>query len=232
MDFEKLKTSARVAEVAAIFGRFIDISKKAAGLKSDVVFQEITSQAADMKNRAVTAMNRAKTASNLEELDIQRDKFTRAAFQLCHGYEVHPSAKISASASAVMDIFNRHSSITNESYARQTALTDSMLLETDTKKTEIAVLDGLKELLDGVKKANEAFKARATELNAMQVASSADENATSLKKPMVQFLNSEALPYLSMLSKRKGGDYKMVFDELENEIKKLNADIAHRSSRA
>ena len=44
------------------------------------------------------------------------------------------------------------------------------------------------------------------------------------------FLNTEFLPYLSMMSK-KGGDYKSAFDEIENEIKKLNAAISQRSKK-
>ena len=230
MDFEKLKTSARVAEVAAIFGKVEDICKKAAALENDTLFQENLATAVEMKNKAVTAINRAKTASNLEELDIERDKATREAFQLCHGYEAHPNDKVKSAAVKISGIFGRHANVWSESYARQTTLTESILEETDAAKAEVASLDGLSELLSRVKSANDAFKARSTELNAIQVASADDASATKLKKEMLSFLNAEFLPYLSMMS-RKGGDYKTVFDELENEIKKLNAAIAQRSKK-
>ena len=230
MDFEKLRTVARVAEVAAIFGKTEEICKKAAALENDALFQENLSSVSDMKNKAVTAINRAKTASNLEELDIERDKATHDAFQLCHGYEAHPDSKVKSAAAKISAIFGRHANVWAESYARQTTLTESILEETDAAKAEVECLDGLSELLSKVKSANDAFKARSVELNALQVANADEASATKLKKEMLSFLNTEFLPYLSMMSK-KGGDYKSVFVEVENEIKKLNTTIAQRSKK-
>lgn len=230
MSFEKLRTVARVAEVTAIFGKIEDIGKKAATLENDALFNENLSTVVGMKNKAVTAINRSKTASNLEELDIERDKATHDAFQLCHGYEAHPSDKIKAAALKISGIFCRHANVWAESYARQTTITESMLEETDAAKDDVESLDGLSELLKKVRSANDAFKARSTELNALQVASADDACASKLKKEMLLFLNTEFLPYLSMMSK-KGGDYKSAFDEIENEIKKLNAAISQRSKK-
>ena len=164
-------------------------------------------------------------SASLDKADSECDTQIRLLFTYTEGLCASPFAEEAAQSekiNAVLKTFGR--AITGERYAVQYSKTDDMLKRLDALSAEIEALRGMKERIEGVRNAAEAFSALAK--TTTQTSAAATEKAAYLvKKEIIALVNNDILPYLSALSVIEEEKYKPFLAEIEKEIERANAAV-------
>lgn len=103
-------------------------------------------------------------------------------------------------------------------------------LSSDESRANMAKLDGVSELADAIRKAQDTFTA-ANDVYAKAKGSKA-ESATGLKKPLLSAINDKTVPYLSAMAFSGNASLADFSKNLDSEISRLNDNIAKRQKKA
>lgn len=194
---DKLISTSRVTEVN-------DVATRASGAfgKSGITDPYLSTifTSLDAVNLKLSlAIKRSKAESDLEEKDEVRDNDVRAVYYLINGFLYHPTKQMKEAAQQLMEVFSKYGLvITGESYATESSLVGSMLL--DYAKPEyadaIAALSGCADLIAQLQAAQTDFEQARIAYETEKAKEGMVENATLVKKEVLTILNDKIVVYL------------------------------------
>ncbi|HPR85887.1 MAG TPA: DUF6261 family protein [Prolixibacteraceae bacterium] len=180
------------------------------------------------------AIRRSKAESNLEEKDEVRDECTRSLYYLINGFTHHPAAAIAESAQLLLRVFNNYGiSLTNESYATESALISSMLIEFQKPgyATHIANLSGCGELLQSLASAQTDFDQARIAYETEKAQDGMVANATEIKKEVVDLVNNQIMTYLQGMQQANPGTYSVLAATCAKVIAENNEQVRRRKQK-
>jgi hypothetical protein len=194
----KLLCSSKTTEIDTVSGRIIAEYEKS-DWSADTHLTGIFDKLKPVSEELTKAINRIKAESNLEEKDELRDTRIRAIYYLILGFAQHPDETISTAAQEVDDIFEHYGvDITEESYATESSLVESLLIDlADTGlQTAIEAVPGLSQFIDELKTAQAAFEEAKVTYEEEKAEERTEENATAIKKEAASIINEQLVTYL------------------------------------
>ncbi|MDE5581411.1 MAG: hypothetical protein K2I95_08335 [Treponemataceae bacterium] len=195
----------------------------------DTILKTQFAQLTDLSARNTTAIKQDAVVSTLDEVDGKRDSVTRDLFTLSTGYTASPFAEVKAAAQDVCAVLEKYGrTMTSKGYAKQTALTESLLedLGADKIAAQVKSLAGVTELVASLRKAQDSFAAAHD--GYIKAKAGKGESASSLKKPLVSLLNDNIVPYLNIVAAIEG--YTDFIAAIAGNIKKTNDTVARRAA--
>lgn len=87
-------------------------------------------------------------------------------------------------------------------------------------------LDGVKEILEQIRSAQDSFVKASDEYNAASTVKT--ESASSLKKPLLSAINDKLIPYITAMQMANSAVYADFATKAEGEIKRVNEIVLRR----
>ena len=207
----KLMTNSRTTEVSAVADRITD-AYKGTGLNTDAYLSGMMTGLEDDQVLLTAAIKRMKAESELEAQDEARDAEIRALYYLVLGLQHHPDEAIKAAAQKVFAVLEHYGlSVANESYASESSLVGSMLVDLATPEFQepIAALSGCAESIAKLKTAEDNFAAALIAFEQEKAHESTLENATVIKKRVVNLINQKLVVYLIAMAQANPETYDL-----------------------
>ncbi len=205
----KISRKSRVTEVAAVITNLIEAYKEA-NISQDKHLLSIF-DVLKLKNESlITAINRSKRESLLNEKDGLRDEAARALVTLAKGYRHFPDATVREAAVQFFAIFDKYGlAMLKESYAIESTLLNSLLEELAASATAevLATMPGTVQLLTNLSEAQEAFQAELTDYEAEKAEESTLKSATAIKNEILDETNGTLLLYLQAMATVSNAQY-------------------------
>lgn len=229
---EKLMTNSRVTEVNDVGTR---ISGAFHGQSIADPYLSSTFGSLDAANFELSkAIRRSKAESNLETKDEVRDGCTRSLYYLINGFTHHPAATISESAVLLLHVFDNYGiSLITESYANESALISSMLLEFQKPEytTHIANLSGCGELLQSLTSAQADFEQARIAYETEKAQDGMVANATEIKKQVVELVNNKIMVYLQAMQQANPDTFGVLAATCAQIIAENNEQVRRRQQK-
>ncbi len=231
MGIKKVNTAIRVAELDtlsdAIVRRYAAYS---AELSTDTYLADTMATIETQSEELTAAILQSTALSNLEAADKVRDEYIRQLAKSLEGYASLPIETLSAPGERLKNIFNVYGrSMTKENYATESSHIASLLqdFKTDEAQADIAALQGISEIVEGLTAAQEAFNVANDEYK--HAISNRSVSATTIKKSLVQSLNAKLIPYLTAMVLANSTTYGSFAADVETEIQKANEIVVKRA---
>lgn len=177
----KVISKVRVTEVDGLSDALVRLYKSDEGVSSDVFLKSVMDEIEKLSVAITTAIKKDKVLSNLEEADIVRDEAVKNLSTLLDGYEVFPVAAKKEAAQKLKTVFDKYrKSIITANYVSESSLIESLLEDFSKEEEAVSLLDGIKEILEQIRSAQDAFVKASDEYNAASTVKT--ESASSLKK--------------------------------------------------
>lgn len=223
----KLMTNARTTEVAAVGNQLTALFEKSniqeAFLKS--LFAQI-----DAQTKALTqAINQDEVRSLLEDADAKRDEAVRVLNKLLSAYVVFPNQEIKNHGQKVYGIFEKYGvKITTESYVNQSTLINALMMDLQAPelKSSLDALAGVNDAIESISATEKEFEALTQKYQQDQLKKG--ESATSLRKPLLESINKQFVPYVSALVMGNASLYGEFAKSTEKIISDVNTSIKSR----
>ena len=230
---EKIIHQSRTTEVAATATRMIGAFKKSD--RDADAFLTTTFTALEQEvNRLTVAINRSKAESELEIKDELRDDSLRSLHYLLVAFINHPDAEIKAATEAVTAIFEKYGlSIISESYASESAMINSLLLDLEDSDlaTAIAKLPGCTGIITGLKNSQVDFEETRIAYEEEKGAESTKDSATVIKKEVVTMINDKLVVYLRAMNQVDMETYGSFYLTITEVISDNNEVVKKRSKK-
>lgn len=229
---EKLLSQSRATEVSTVFTQSI-LAYKKSSLSADAYLVNLISLMESKSTGLTEAIKRLKANSELEAKDIVRDDATRALFFLVKGGIYHPVDTVKKASAQLNRILEKHGlSLVDESYAIETALLNSLLLDLADAKLvpAIAAISGCTELIAQLQAAQTDFENTRLDYESSKATEGAHANATALKNEMIRLMNSKLVSYLTgmLLANESGyGSFAATINQL---VVDNNLNVRKRST--
>ena len=182
----------------------------------------ILAKISDGQKALNTAIKRDKVYSGLDEADSARDAVLKKIDATLAGLAAIPVPEISAAAEKIGTVWKKYTlAIASEAYDRESSLIESFYADVAPLSADVKALPGFQILLDSLRAAEDDFKAKEAAYTKAQ--SGGAKSATAVKKDLVQFINSCALPYIEAMCFIKGDLFSPVASELESRITRTNS---------
>lgn len=228
----KAKTSLRVAELDTLSDVLVrlykDYSSDANGtVAEDANLKAVMTDVESLSAALTTAIKSDKVTSSLDEADIARDEAVRSLSDALNGYAALPIPEKKAAAQNLLAIFQKYGkSITTKNYAEESSLIESLLedLSAADAKANVETLEGVGEIIKNLRSAQDNFNKANDEFTHASVTKG--QSASSVKKPLLEVLNTRLVPYLSAVA--LSGGYKEFALKCGAEIDKANAAVTGR----
>ena len=228
----KAKTSLRVAELDTLSDVLVrlykDYSSDANGtVAEDANLKAVMTDVESLSAALTTAIKSDKVTSALDEADIARDEAVRNLSDALNGYTALPIPEKKAAAQNLLAIFQKYGkSITTKNYAEESSLIESLLedFSAANAKANVETLEGVGEIIKSLRSAQDSFNKANDEFTHASVTKG--QSASSVKKPLLEVLNTRLVPYLSAVA--LSGGYKEFALKCGAEIDKANAAVTGR----
>ena len=128
-----------------------------------------------------------------------RDDKVRAFFFMVMGYIHHPDPAVKAAALKVEKVLDQYGlSITGESYAVESSLVNSLLVDLAKQKLQDAIgaLSGLAEIIAELQAAQDNFEQTRIAYEEEKAKEGTLENVTAIKKEVLVIINDKLVVYL------------------------------------
>lgn len=222
----KVISKVRVTEVDGLSDALVRLYKADEGVSSDVFLKSVMDEIEKLSVSITTAIKQDKILSNLEEADGVRDEAVKNLSTLLDGYSVFPVAAKKEAAKKLKAVFDKYGkSITTANYVSESSLIES-LLEDFSKEEAVSLLDGIKEILEQIRSAQDAFVKASDEYNAASTVKT--ESASSLKKPLLSAINDKLIPYITAMQMANSALYGDFATKAEGEVKRVNEIVLRR----
>ena len=229
---EKLLITSRVTEVNDV-GTRMSVAYHAQGIVDP--YLTTTFGSLDAANFELSkAIRRSKSESNLETKDEVRDGYTRSLYYLINGFTHHPAAAISESARLVLRAFDNYGiSLVSESYANESALISSMLLEFQKPEyvQPIANLSGCGELVQALTSAQADFEQARIAYETEKAQDGMVANATEIKKEVVELVNTKIVVYFEAMQQVNPAIYGALASTFAQMIAENNVQVRRRQQK-
>lgn len=228
----KAKTSLRVAELDTLSDVLVRLYKDAASnadgtVAKDANLKTVMTDIESLSAALTTAIKSDKVTSTLDEADIARDEVIRSLSDALNGYAALPIPAKKAAAQNLLAIFQKYGkSIITKNYAEESSLIESLLedLSAAEAMANIESLEGVGEITTSLRSAQNNFNKANDEFTHASVTKG--QSASSVKKPLLEALNTRLIPYLSAVALVDG--YKEFALKCSAEIDKANATVNGR----
>lgn len=227
----KLKTTARVSEVADTADRLLKRYQLASELSSDTFLKTLFGKINDKYQRISEAINRGISYSELEAADTLRDEKIRALDKVLVGYKNLPLEEAKSHAERLYAVFSKYGvKITQENYVNESGLIEALLkdLSAEDLQPSITALSGVRECIEQLRQAQEAFNQKRLNHENAQAQQNNQETASLLKKPLLAHINDELLQYLKTMVMVNPTQYKAFADAVAETIETTNEVVKRR----
>lgn len=204
-----------------------DSSAAENALSKDTNLSLIMAEVEKLSAEITTAIKKDKVSASLDEADIARDEIIRDLGDALTGYAAIPVAVKKAAVQKLLSTFGKYGKqITAKNYAEESSLIESILEDfgAENLASDIAALDGVGDLIDLLRSAQDSFNKANDEYTTANVGKG--ESATSVKKTLLAALNYKLVPYLTAVGALDS--YKAFVSKCEAEITKANANVSGR----
>lgn len=223
----KVISKVRVTEVDGLSDALVRLYKADEGVSSDVFLKSVMDEIEKLSVSITTAIKKDKVLSNLEEADGVRDEAVKNLSTLLDGYEVFPVAAKKEAAQKLKTVFDKYGkSITTANYVSESSLIESLLEDFSKEEETVGALDGVKEILEQIRSAQDSFAKASDEYNAASTVKT--ESASSLKKPLLFAINDKFIPYITAMQMANSAVYADFATKAEGEIKRVNEIVLRR----
>lgn len=223
----KVISKVRVTEVDGLSDALVRLYKADEGVSSDAFLKSVMDEIEKLSVSITTAIKQDKVLSNLEEADGVRDEAVKNLSTLLDGYEVFPVAAKKEAAKKLKAVFDKYGkSITTANYVSESSLIESLLEDFSKEEEAVSLLDGIKEILEQIRSAQDAFVKASDEYNAASTVKT--ESASSLKKPLLSAINDKLIPYITAMQMANSAVYADFATKAEGEIKRVNEIVLRR----
>lgn len=223
----KVISKVRVTEVDGLSDALVRLYKADDGISSDAFLKSVMDEIEKLSVSITTAIKKDKVLSNLEEADGVRDEAVKNLSTLLDGYEVFPVAAKKEAAQKLKTIFDKYrKSITTANYVSESSLIESLLEDFSKEEETVSLLDGIKEILEQIRSAQDSFVKASDEYNAASTVKT--ESASSLKKPLLSAINDKFIPYITAMQMANSAVYADFATKAEGEIKRVNEIVLRR----
>jgi hypothetical protein len=194
---DKLSTNSRVTEVN-------DVATRSTGAfgASGITDPNLTNNFSNLEETNIEltkAIRRSKAESDLEVKDENRDNQLRSLYYLINGFSHHPVADIKNAALLLLNVFDNYGlKITGDSYATESSLVASMMLEYQKPEyaEAITALSGCGDLMEALAIAESQFEQARIAYETEKAKEGMLQNASELKKQVLDLLNNKIVIYL------------------------------------
>ena len=232
----KTLVSSRTTEISAMAIRMIEVFKqhKMRQPEADAFLDRTFAALEEQSGRMTTAINKSRILNDLDVKDEARDEAVRAVHYLVTGYLSQVDKDVKSAAAVVNDVFQKYGlSMVNKNYATETALIESLLEDLDGENVRAAL-----QLLPSLPQAVEALRAANAEFINARVAyekeraTSNAENASALKREILDTINRKIVVYLTAMDIADPERYSTLSAEIAQVINTNNETVRRRSKRA
>lgn len=222
----KVISKIRVTEVDGLSDALVRLYKADEGVSSDMFLKSVMDEIEKLSVSITTAIKQDKVLSNLEEADGVRDEAVKNLSTLLDGYSVFPvAAKKEAAQKLIFDKYRK--SIITANYVSESSLIESLLEDFSKEEETVSLLDGIKEILEQIRSAQDLFAKASDEYNAASTVKT--ESASSLKKPLLSAINDKLIPYITAMKMANSAVYADFATKAECEIKRVNETVSRRA---
>lgn len=225
----KLNAKMRVTEIDALSDALVRVYKADSGIAGDAFLKGVMAEVETLSAQLTTAIRQDKVLSSLEDADGERDEAVKSLGTVLDGYAAVPIPAKKAAAEKLRAVFAKYGkAITSANYASESSLIESLLEDfgkADAAES-IAALDGVAEILEQIRAAQDAFAKASDDYTA--ASSVKTESATSLKKPLVAAVNDRLVPYLAAMAMANAAAYGDFAAKAEKEISRANETVTRR----
>ena len=223
----KVISKVRVTEVDGLSDALVRLYKADEGVSSDVFLKSVMDEIEKLSVSITTAIKQDKVLSNLEEADGVRDESVKNLSTLLDGYSVFPVVAKKEAAQKLKTIFDKYrKSIITANYVSESSLIESLLEDFSKEEETVSLLDGIKEILEQIRSAQDSFVKASDEYNAASTVKT--ESASSLKKPLLSAINDKLIPYITAMKMANSAVYADFATKAEGEIKRVNEIVLRR----
>ncbi|WP_296010846.1 DUF6261 family protein [uncultured Treponema sp.] len=223
----KVISKVRVTEVDGLSDALVRLYKADEGVSSDAFLKGVMAEVEKLSVAITTAIKQDKVLSSLEEADGVRDEAVKNLSTLLDGYEVFPVAAKKEAAQKLKAVFDKYGkSITTANYVSESSLIESLLEDFSKEEETVGALDGIKEILEQIRSAQDSFAKASDEYNAASAVKT--ESASSLKKPLLSLINDKLIPYITAMQMANSAVYADFATKAEGEIKRVNEIVLRR----
>lgn len=223
----KVISKVRVTEVDGLSDALVRLYKADEGVSSDVFLKSVMDEIEKLSVSITTAIKQDKVLSNLEEADGVRDEAVKNLLTLLDGYSVFPVAAKKEAAQKLKTVFDKYrKSIITANYVSESSLIESLLEDFSKEEETVSLLDGIKEILEQIRSAQDSFVKASDEYNAASTVKT--ESASSLKKPLLSAINDKLIPYITAMKMANSAVYADFATKAEGEIKRVNEIVLRR----
>ncbi|WP_296031971.1 DUF6261 family protein [uncultured Treponema sp.] len=223
----KVISKVRVTEVDGLSDALVRLYKADEGVSSDAFLKSVMDEVEKLSVSITTAIKKDKVLSSLEEADGVRDEAVKNLSTLLDGYEVFPVAAKKEAAKKLKAVFDKYGkSITTANYVSESSLIESLLEDFSNEEETVGALDGIKEILEQIRSAQNAFVKASDEYNAASTVKT--ESASSLKKPLLSAINDKFIPYITAMQMANSAVYADFATKAGGEIKRVNEIVSRR----
>ncbi len=229
---DKLIPSSRVTEVN-------DVATRSTGAYgeseiSDPVLNNNFSNLGEINTELSKAIRRSKAESDLEEKDENRDNKLRSFYYLIFGFSHHPGDELRMTAQALLNVFDRYGlKITSDSYATESSLISSMLLEYQKPEyaEAITAISGCGDLLEALAIAESEFEQARIAYDNEKAKEGLLPNASELKKQVLHILNNKIVIYLRAMEEVNPEVYEVFAATVAQIIDDNNEQVKRRKKK-
>lgn len=223
----KVISKVRVTEVDGLSDALVRLYKADEGVSSDVFLKSVMDEIEKLSVSITTAIKQDKVLSNLEEADGVRDEAVKNLLTLLDGYSVFPVAAKKEAAQKLKTVFDKYrKSIITANYVSESSLIESLLEDFSKEEETVSLLDGIKEILEQIRSAQDSFVKASDEYNAASTVKT--ESASSLKKPLLSAINDKLIPYITAMKMANSAVYADFATKAEGEVKRVNEIVLRR----
>lgn len=190
--------TTEVADTANLIGQEYD----SGNVKDDTYLDATVGDMASAYEELLTAVNRDKDESQVAGLDEVCDDKIQAFHYLLQGALHHPAVEVRTGAQRLQNIFDNYGvKMVRENYASESAMIKSMLKDYSAPEIApaLASVSGSGELLLELNAAYTAFEQARMAYESSKADLGQYDNATKLKKPVVDIINKRLVPYLNAM---------------------------------
>lgn len=230
---EKLLSTSRTTEAADASTRMI-VAFGRWDFETDTHLTGIFNNLIPLTERLTAAIRRIKAESVLQEKNEVRDNSLRGFHYLLLGFMHHPNPEIKAAAVTLENVFDNYGlKITGESYASESALISSLLVDLGKEEyaAPIAAVPGCGDMLESLAIAQHDFEETRVTWEREKAKEGVIENATELKKEVVAIINENLVVYLSAMQQVNAEIYEEFANTIAVIIAENNETVKRRAKK-
>lgn len=227
---EKVIATSRTTEVDALV-LLIIASYQSSDIPEDNRLIAIMAKVQELSVKLNLAIYRIKTESDLEARDNERCISIRSFYYVIFGCTTRTDEAVKTAALVILNIFNHYGlDITRNNYGVETSLIKSLItdLSTEVAQTNLAIVPGASDAFVEMKDAEAGFETSNLAYEKAKAEESLSDNATTLKKQLVDVVNNQLVSYLRVMLEIEDNDFEGFAEVVKQLISDSNGKVKNR----